>query len=129
MGHLIAGATCFRRVREALLLIHGEWVIHFTSNLAFDETRLERIAPSFTTPRSLGGLVTLAAKVGANEKTVRSAIETEKHKGVIEKDMAVASDGGIEGTPGFVINKGWHIGGAESYRTFQRVIEHALQHP
>ncbi|MFP6687535.1 MAG: thioredoxin domain-containing protein [Polyangiaceae bacterium] len=74
-------------------------------------------------------LVTLAAKVGANEKTVRSAIETEKHKGVIEKDMAVASDGGIEGTPGFVINKGWHIGGAESYRTFQRVIEHALQHP
>ena len=74
-------------------------------------------------------LVTLAAKVGANAKRVRSAIETEKHKGVIEKDMAVASAGGIAGTPGFVINKGWHIAGAESFRTFQRVIEHALAHP
>jgi protein-disulfide isomerase len=74
-------------------------------------------------------LVQLAVKVATDGDKVRAAIESEKHKTIIEQDIATSSAGGISGTPGFIINKGWHVGGAQPFTSFKRVIEYALKHP
>ena len=67
----------------------------------------------------------LAQKQGVAMKRFRAALDSHKHRAVVEADVVAASQAGIRGTPSFVIN-GYFIGGAQPAAAFERIITRAL---
>lgn len=70
-------------------------------------------------------LITLAARVGANPRDVERALDTNRHRAVIEADQGLARSLGANGTPSFFIN-GRLVRGAQPFPSFVRVIDAEL---
>jgi protein-disulfide isomerase len=67
-----------------------------------------------------------ARALGVNMKRFRSALDSRRHRALVERDIEVANDAGIRGTPGFTVN-GYFISGAQPYEAFDKLIRFALQ--
>lgn len=70
-------------------------------------------------------LYKFASKIGLNEATFKTCLDTEKFADEVKKDIADGQQYGVQGTPGFFIN-GWFIKGAYPYETFKEIIEQEL---
>lgn len=70
-------------------------------------------------------LETLAAKQGVDMTQFAAALDSNKHKPKVDADVAIATDAGIMGTPGFVIN-GYFLSGAQPAPAFRKLIRLAL---
>lgn len=68
----------------------------------------------------------IAEGMGVDMAKFKAALESHKHKAVIDADTAVAKQAEINGTPAFAIN-GYFISGAQPYASFKRVIQRALK--
>jgi protein-disulfide isomerase len=67
----------------------------------------------------------LAESLGLDGAAVADAMRTGRHDALIDEDKTAASDAGINGTPGFVIN-GYLLSGAQPLGAFRRVVRRAL---
>jgi protein-disulfide isomerase len=67
----------------------------------------------------------LAQKLGMDVKRFRSALDTRRHRPVIDKDIEVAKKAEFDGIPVFVIN-GYLVIGAQPLAAFERTVERAL---
>jgi protein-disulfide isomerase len=67
----------------------------------------------------------IAEELGLDLARFRAALDSEKHKANVERDMKVAQDAGIQGTPAFVIN-GYFVSGAQPFPAFKKAISRAL---
>ena len=66
-----------------------------------------------------------AGQLGVDMERFGKSLDAHDHGAEIDADAKVASESGISGTPGFVIN-GYYLSGAQPYRSFKRLIERAL---
>ncbi len=60
-----------------------------------------------------------------------AALDGTTHTSEIEADKKTANDGGISGTPAFIVvsghaSSGYYISGAQGYGKFRKTIERAL---
>jgi protein-disulfide isomerase len=67
-----------------------------------------------------------AQALGVNMTRFRSALDSRKHRPLVERDINVARDAEIRGTPGFTVN-GYFISGAQPYDAFDKLIRFALK--
>ena len=105
-----------------------------------DDTYFKMHGKIFTTSPGNGAgiaddkLKSLATESGVNGDKMIDCIEDETFKDEVAKDMADASNAGINGTPGFVVGKidssgkvtGKLISGAQAYSVFEAAIKDAL---
>lgn len=70
-------------------------------------------------------LADIAKTAGLRAPAVAKAIETKKHKAVIEADQDLADDLGAHGTPTFFIN-GRRLVGAQPIEKFQAIIDEEI---
>ena len=56
----------------------------------------------------------------------KAALDSNKHKDRVQKDMDAAAKGGVSGTPAFVIN-GYYISGAQPTAAFKKLIAKAMK--
>jgi len=56
----------------------------------------------------------------------RAALDNNTHKALVEKDMEVAKQAGVSGTPAFTVN-GYFVSGAQPFPAFNKVIKMALK--
>lgn len=68
----------------------------------------------------------LAGELGCDMTKFKAALDSHKHKAVIDADVAVAKKADINGTPAFAIN-GYFLSGAQPYPSFKRIIQRALK--
>jgi protein-disulfide isomerase len=68
----------------------------------------------------------IAEGMGCDMTKFKAALDTNKHKAVIDADTAVAKAADIQGTPAFVIN-GYFLSGAQPYPSFKRIVQRALK--
>lgn len=68
----------------------------------------------------------LASKEQVDVQAFNQALDDDKHLPGIQVDKDVAKAAGVHGTPGFIIN-GYYLSGAQPFRSFQHVIDRALQ--
>jgi protein-disulfide isomerase len=66
-----------------------------------------------------------AQELGLDMGKFKAALDSRKHKGVIDADMAVAKQVGVNGTPAFTIN-GYFLSGAQPFEKFDKLIKTAL---
>ncbi len=66
-----------------------------------------------------------AADLGLDSATFAICLDTRIHAAAVDRDVALAAELGITGTPAFFVN-GRFVSGAQSYETFVEVIEEAL---
>jgi protein-disulfide isomerase len=66
-----------------------------------------------------------AVELGLDPVRFAHALDGQAHKGVIEADGKIATDAGINGTPGFVIN-GYFVSGAQPLAKFVKIVRRAL---
>jgi protein-disulfide isomerase len=71
-------------------------------------------------------LEAIAQEIGLDMDKFKAALDSHKHKATVDADMKVGSDGGVSGTPAFVIN-GYFISGAQPAPAFKKVINRALR--
>ena len=95
----------------------GFWKMHdlMFANLGEQPDALER--PS---------LERYAAAAGLDAGKFAAALDSRKHKALVEADTKVADDAGISGTPAFVIN-GYFISGAQPLSKFKKIVDRALK--
>ncbi len=67
-----------------------------------------------------------AQKLGLDEDAFARCLKAQPFADTVEKDIQAGQAKGVRGTPTFFVN-GWTITGAESFGTFQGVIEKALK--
>jgi protein-disulfide isomerase len=67
----------------------------------------------------------LAKKLGLDMRQFRAALDSRRHKAVVDRDVAAANKAEIRGTPAFVIG-GYFVSGAQPVRVFERVVSRAL---
>lgn len=67
-----------------------------------------------------------AEEIGLDMARFRAALDNRTHKAVVEKDMAVAKQAGVSGTPAFTVN-GYFVSGAQPFPAFNKVIKLALK--
>lgn len=67
-----------------------------------------------------------AEELGLDMAKFRKALDEHTHKALIEADMKVARDAGIQGTPGMTVN-GYFIGGAQPFPQFKKTVDMALK--
>jgi protein-disulfide isomerase len=70
-------------------------------------------------------LEAIAAELGLDLARFRAALDTRRHEARVAADAAAAASAGIDGTPGFVINR-YFVSGAQSEKVFKRAIRRAL---
>ena len=85
----------------------------------------------FENQRNPGGLErpaleSYAAALGIDMARFRAALDQRTHRAAVDADAKIASDAGIRGTPGFVIN-GYFVSGAQPLHKFEEVIDLALR--
>jgi protein-disulfide isomerase len=66
-----------------------------------------------------------AKSIGLDVARFDKALDSGAHDAEIDHDAAVAAQGGIRGTPGFVIN-GYYVSGAQPLSSFKRAVHFAL---
>jgi protein-disulfide isomerase len=71
------------------------------------------------------GLEDIARKVGLDLPKLKAALDSRKHEKKVKADADIASQAGINGTPGFVIN-GYFLAGAQPSAAFKKLIKRAL---
>jgi protein-disulfide isomerase len=67
-------------------------------------------------------LVTYAQQVGVNLAQFNAALDDRRHRAVVEADSKAATEGGIMGTPAFLVND-YFISGAQPPRAFEKAIK------
>jgi protein-disulfide isomerase len=70
-------------------------------------------------------LLATAGRLGLNDSTFQSCVESGKFSGEVSKDMEDGIKAGVNGTPSFFIN-GVLIAGAQRYEKFAEVIDAEL---
>lgn len=73
-------------------------------------------------PLSQKNLLTSAKDLGLDTKKFEQCLSSEDKKAIVQADMAVASELGVQGTPGFFIN-GRFLGGAFPFEAFKEIID------
>jgi protein-disulfide isomerase len=72
-----------------------------------------------------GSLVKTAARLGMEQSSFASCLESGKYKGVVQKDIEAGSEAGVNATPTFFIN-GELLGGEPSDANFEKIIDRQL---
>ncbi|NRA34711.1 MAG: thioredoxin domain-containing protein [Polyangiaceae bacterium] len=67
-----------------------------------------------------------ATELGLDMGKFKVALDTHKHKAVLDADMAAAKKAGVRGTPAFTIN-GYFLSGAQPFEKFDKLIKYALK--
>ncbi len=70
-------------------------------------------------------LVQWAEQVGANGAEVRKALQEQRHKALIQQDLALGAKVGARGTPNFFIN-GRQIVGAQPFDNFKKILDEEI---
>lgn len=73
-----------------------------------------------------GKLEAIAQEIGLDMAKFKQALDTNKHKAIIEADNQTGNKSGISGTPAAVVN-GYFVSGAQPFAAFKRVIDRALK--
>jgi protein-disulfide isomerase len=68
----------------------------------------------------------LAKKLGLHMPQFRAALDSRRHKAVVDRDVAAANKAEINGTPAFLIGD-YFVSGAQPFRVFERVVSRALE--
>ena len=71
-------------------------------------------------------LEAIATEIGLDMDKFKAALDSHKHKAKVDADAKVGADGGVSGTPAFVIN-GYFVSGAQPAPAFKKVINRALR--
>jgi len=66
-----------------------------------------------------------AQELGLDMGKFKAALDSHKHKAVVDADMAVAKQVGVNGTPAFTIN-GYFLSGAQPFEKFDKLVKVAL---
>jgi protein-disulfide isomerase len=66
-----------------------------------------------------------AAAVGLDGPRFDACLDSHKYAQVVEKDIAIGNDAGVNGTPAFFIN-GRMISGAQPFDVFKNIIDDEL---
>ena len=67
-----------------------------------------------------------AAALGLDAARFDACLYSHKYATVVEKDIAMGNDAGVNGTPAFFIN-GRMISGAQPFDAFKKIIDEELQ--
>jgi protein-disulfide isomerase len=67
-----------------------------------------------------------AEELGLDMNKFKAALNNRTHKAQVEKDMEVAKQAGVSGTPAFTVN-GYFVSGAQPFPAFNKVIKLALK--
>jgi protein-disulfide isomerase len=67
-----------------------------------------------------------AQKIGLDMTKFKAALDSNKHKSHVEKDMAAGKQAGVSGTPAFTIN-GYFVNGAQPLPAFEKLVKLALK--
>ncbi len=67
-----------------------------------------------------------AEELGLDMTKFKAALTNRTHKAQVEKDMEVAKQAGVSGTPAFTVN-GYFVSGAQPFPAFNKVIKLALK--
>ncbi len=67
-------------------------------------------------------LLAIGRELGLNEAALKDALRTEKHDAAIEKDITLADEYGIRGTPAFIIGD-YLVTGVRPERHLARIVE------
>jgi protein-disulfide isomerase len=68
-----------------------------------------------------------ATELGLDMGRFAAALDQRSHQAEVDGDAQAATDAGVTGTPGFIIN-GYYLSGNQSLPKFQRVIDEVLAH-
>lgn len=68
----------------------------------------------------------LADQLGLDTETFNSCFDSGKHSELIQADIAMAQQIGVQSTPSFLVN-GRPIVGAQPFDEFQKVIESSMK--
>ena len=68
----------------------------------------------------------IATELGLDMAKFKAALDSNKHKARVQKDLDVATKAGIQGTPAFVIN-GYFLSGAQPTAAFKKLIARAMK--
>jgi protein-disulfide isomerase len=68
----------------------------------------------------------LALELGVDLNAFNAALDSHKHKAKVDRDVEIASNAHINGTPAFVIN-GYYLAGAQPEAAFSKIIDLALK--
>ena len=71
-------------------------------------------------------LEAIAQEIGLDMDKFKAALDSHKHKAKVDADAKVGNDGGVSGTPAFVIN-GYFVSGAQPAPAFKKIINRALR--
>jgi protein-disulfide isomerase len=66
-----------------------------------------------------------AAALGLDTARFNACLDSHKYAPVVEKDIAIGNDAGVNGTPAFFIN-GRMISGAQPFDVFKKIIDDEL---
>jgi protein-disulfide isomerase len=67
-----------------------------------------------------------AEELGLDVAKFKAALDNHTHKALIDKDIEVAKQAGVSGTPAFTVN-GYFVSGAQPFPAFNKVIKLALK--
>jgi len=67
----------------------------------------------------------LAKKVGVDMNKFRAALDSRRHKALVDRDVEAANKAEIGGLPAFLIND-YYVSGAQPFAVFERVVSRAL---
>jgi protein-disulfide isomerase len=64
-------------------------------------------------------------EVGLDAAKFNACLDSHKYAPVVEKDIAIGNEAGVNGTPAFFIN-GRMISGAQPFEVFKNIIDDEL---
>jgi protein-disulfide isomerase len=67
-----------------------------------------------------------AEELGLDVAKFKAALDNHTHKALVDKDIEVAKQAGVSGTPAFTVN-GYFVSGAQPFPAFNKVIKLALK--
>jgi protein-disulfide isomerase len=67
-----------------------------------------------------------AAALGLDTARFDACVDSHKFSALVDKDIAMGNDAGVNGTPAFFIN-GRMISGAQPFDAFKKIIDEELQ--
>ena len=76
--------------------------------------------------RTRAGEPPVDERFGLDMARFKAALDNHTHKAHVEKDMEIAKQAGVSGTPAFVVN-GYFVSGAQPFPAFDKVIKLALK--
>ena len=66
-----------------------------------------------------------AVEVGLDAARFNACVDSHKYASVVDADIKMGNDAGVNGTPAFFIN-GRMISGAQPFEAFKRIIDEEL---